>query len=149
MHDTLMTLEEFETQLDRHGADPARWPASATDRAQRLLAQSDAARALLAEARDISALLDDALPAATLTTNAVRTRILGLVQSEAERAGVFARLLNGLRWRRPIAIAAASIPLLVGYAIGIGYQPGGFNEDLASDVSLLAFADYENYIDAN
>ena len=44
---------------------------------------------------------------------------------------------------------AALIPLCLGYAIGVGYQPGGVNDDLVSDVSLLAFAEYEAYSDAN
>jgi len=149
MHDTLMSIDEFEAQLDRHGANLERWPTQAAAQGKQLLATSTVAHALLVEARDMAVLLDDAFPAATLTTGALRSRILAEVTRDAARPGLFAWLTNRSRLLRPMAIAAALIPLFLGYAIGAGYQSRGVNEDLASDVSLLAFADYENYTDAN
>lgn len=149
MPDKPMTLDEFEAHLDRYGAELDRWPVESASQAERLVADSSAARSLFSESRALEALLDDALPAATLSTVAVRSRILATVTEPAATPGLFAWLTSGSRLLRPVAIVAAVIPLVLGYAIGIGYQPGGVNEDLVSDVSLLAFADYEAYSDAD
>jgi hypothetical protein len=149
MHDNPMTLDDFEAHLDRYGADFDRWPADGASRANRLIATSAAARSMLGESSALETLLDDALPAATLSTSAVRSRILAAVADDARKPGLFAWLTHGQRLLRPLAIAAALIPLVLGFAIGIGYEPGAINDDLVSDVSLLAFADYETYSDAN
>ena len=149
MHDTTMTLEEFESRLDRHGADPDRWPADFAMQARSMLATSHDARKLLDEARTIAQLLDDALPAGTLTTGALRSRILAEVTAGTARPWSLGWLTGGSRLLRPVAVVALLIPLFVGYAIGAGSQSSGVNEDLASDVSLLACADYETYTDAN
>lgn len=149
MHDTTMTLEEFESCLDSHGADVDRWPADLAARARSILATSQDARKLHDEARAIAQLLDDALPAGTLTTGALRSRILANVSADTARPWSLGWLTGGSRRLRPFAFAALLIPLFVGYAIGAGSQSAGVNEDLASDVSLLAFADYETYTDAN
>jgi hypothetical protein len=149
MPDKSMTLDEFELQLDRYGANLDRWPVESASRAKRLVADSSGARSLFAESRALEMLLDDALPAATLSTGAVRNRILAAVTEQTAKPHMFAWLNVSPRLLRPVAIAAAVIPLVLGYAIGVGYQPGGVNEDLVSDVSLLAFADYETYSDAN
>ena len=149
MHDTTMTLEEFESYLDRHGAALDRWPAELAAQARQKLATSREARELLDEARAIAQLLDDALPAGTLTTGALRSRILAEVTAGTARPSSLGWLTGGSWLRRPVAVAALLIPLFLGYAIGAGSQSGGVNEDFASDVSLLAFADYEAYSDAN
>lgn len=149
MHDTTMTLEEFESYLDRHGAVLDRWPVDLAARASRMLATSHDAHELLDEARAMAKLLDDAMPAGTLTTGALRSRILDQVSADAGRPWSLAWLTGGSRLRRPVAVAAFLIPLFVGYAIGAGSQSAGVNDDFASDVSLLAFADYETYTDAN
>jgi hypothetical protein len=149
MHDKPMTLEELELLLDRYGADLARWPADSAAAAKRLIADSSAARAALAESSALDELLDDALPAATLSTGAVRSRILETVTEDTATPSLFGWLKFGPRLLRSAAIAAAVIPLALGYAMGVDYGSGGVNEDLASDVSLLAFADYEAYSDAN
>lgn len=149
MHDKPMTLEEFELLLDRHGAGLSRWPAHSATAAKHLIADSNAARALLAESSALDELLDDALPAATLSTGAVRSRILAAVAEDAAAPSMFGWLKFGPRLLRPVAVAAAIIPLALGFAMGVDYGSGGVNEDLASDVSLLAFADYEAYSDAN
>lgn len=149
MHDKPMTIAEFELLLDRCGADLARWPAESAAAAKRLIAESSAARTLLAESSALDELLDDALPAATLSTGAVRNRILAAVAEDAATPSMFGWLRFGPRLLRPVAVAAAIIPLALGYAMGVDYGSGGVNEDLVSDVSLLAFADYEAYSDAN
>jgi hypothetical protein len=142
MHDTPMTLDEFEMQLDRHGADVDAWPANEAAAARRLLATSSEATYVLADARAIAALLYDAFPATTPTTRAVRERIIADVENDAMRPRGFAWLAHLPRVVRPIAAAAALIPLSVGFVIGVGFQPG-VNDDLVSDVSLLAFVAYE------
>lgn len=149
MPDKPMTLDDFEAHLDRYGADLDRWPTERASQANRLIAASGAARAMLGESSALETLLEDALPGATLSTGAVRSRILAAVAADAAKPRLFAWLTSGRRLLRPIAFVAALIPLFLGYAIGVGYQPGGVNDDLVSDVSLLAFADYEAYSDAN
>ncbi len=149
MHDNPMTLDDFEAHLDRYGADLGRWPAVRASQANRLIATSDAARSMLDESSALETLLDDALSAAILSTGAMRSRILAAVADDATNPRLFAWFTHGQRLLRSIAFAAALIPLFLGYAIGIGYELGGVNEDLVSDVSLLAFADYEAYSDAN
>ena len=149
MHDEPMKLDEFEFNLDRYGADLAHWPPELTARANSLIGESSSARSLLVEARALAGLLDDALHAAPLSTSAVRSRILAAIAEETAKPGVFAWLRFGPRLLKPVAIAMAIVPLALGYAIGVGYQPGGVNDDLVSDVSLLAFGDYEAYSDAD
>ncbi|HTO57442.1 MAG TPA: hypothetical protein VMJ74_06585 [Pseudomonadales bacterium] len=147
MHDQLMTNAEFEAHLDRLGATIDRWPSELALDARRLLAQSADARARLKEASALDVLLDEALPAASLSTGAVRSRILDAVARDAAGPSWWAWLV-GTGMRRPIAIVVALIPLCLGFAFGI-YEPTTVSDDLASDVSLLAFADYEGIPDAN
>ena len=149
MHDEPMTLDEFESNLDRYGADLAQWPPELAAPANSLIGESGSARSLLVEARALAGLLYDALHAAPLSTGAVRSRILAAIAEEIAKPGVFAWLRFGPRLLKPVAIAMAIVPLALGYAIGVGYQSGGVNDDLVSDVSLLAFADYEAYSDAD
>ncbi len=149
MHDTPMTLEEFDAHLDRYGAVLDRWPTATAAQAERLLATSADARTLLGQSSDLASLLDAALPAVALTTGAVRSRVLAEVERDIAQPRTFGWFMHGPRILRPIAIAALLIPLGLGYAIGSGQQFNGVNEDLVSDVSLLAFAEYEAYSDAN
>jgi hypothetical protein len=52
-----MTNEQFQIFLDRHGADPARWPAGERAAAERLIAHDAGARAVLKAARGLDAAL--------------------------------------------------------------------------------------------
>jgi len=149
MPDKSMTLNDFETLLDRYGAAMNRWPTDAAARANQLLTTSRDAHRLLARSSALDELLDDALPATTPTTAALRARILADITRDAAEPRPFEWFLRGPRILRPIAIAVVLIPLGLGYAIGIGYQPNGVNEDLVADVSLLAFTEYEGMPDAN
>jgi hypothetical protein len=148
MYDQPMTADDFEAHLDRLGPNVDRWPSDLALDARRLLAQSADARAHLKAASALDVLLDDALPAATLSIGAVRSRILEAVARDAARPRWWSWFVQGSGVRRPIAIVAALIPLCLGFAIGI-YEPSSVGDDMASDVSLLAFADYEGYSDAN
>jgi len=148
MHDKPMTDDEFDALLDRRGPNIDRWPSEFALAARRLLAQSPQARAQLKEASALDALLDDAWPAVPLSTGAVRSRILEAVARDAARSSWWRWFVGGTGMRRPIAIVAALIPLCLGFAFGI-YEPTAASDDLVSDVSLLAFADYEGYSDAD
>jgi len=148
MHDKPMTADEFDALLDRRGANIDRWPREIALDARRLLAQSVEARASLKEASALDALLDEALQAAMLSTGAVRSRVLEAVAHAAARPSWWGWFVRGSGVRRPIAIVAALIPLCLGFAFGI-YEPTSASDDLVSDVSFLAFADYEGYSDAD
>jgi hypothetical protein len=148
MHDKPLTADDFDAHLDRLGPNVDRWPSDLALDARRLLAQSRDARSRLKAASALDVLLDDALPAATLSTGAVRSRILDAVARDAAKPVWWRWFVRGNGVRKPIAIVAALIPLGLGFAIGI-YEPSGVGDDMASDVSLLAFADYEGYSDAN
>jgi len=50
-----MTIEEFETLLLAHGANPRHWPAGRRAAAEALLAESEVARALFDEAKRLDA----------------------------------------------------------------------------------------------
>jgi len=147
MHNSPMTLEEFERHLDIHGAALQRWPAEAAARVRELLDTSTPARAALAQAERLSAELNLALPAYSLTTAALRARILDEVTRGTAARWTIHRLIGGDGWVRPMAMAL--IPLCLGFAIGVGYpEPSSVSEDLVTDVSLFSFAAYEDDPDA-
>jgi hypothetical protein len=107
-----MTIEEFETLLLAHGADPARWPADRRAGAEALLARDAAARALLAEAKRLDAAIAAAarVPAGD---GALASRILAALEQEprGEREFGLGRLLA---W----AGSSAAVALLAGFLLG-------------------------------
>jgi hypothetical protein len=142
-----MTLDEFERHLDIHGASLQRWPAAAAARGRELLEVSTRAQAAHAQAENLAAELDLAMPAHSLTTAALRARILDEVSRSAATRWTLRRFIGGDGWVRPMVMAL--IPLCLGFAIGVGYpEPSSVSEDLVSDVSLFSFAAYEDYPDA-
>ena len=110
-----MTIEEFETLLLAHGANPARWPAERRAAAEALLARDEAARALLAEAERLDAVI--AAGAATpVAGGALAARILaGLDAAPPERIFGLGRLFA---WSGSTAAAALLAGFLVGQVIG-------------------------------
>ena len=145
MHNARMTVEEFEKYLDVHGAALQRWPADAAARGRELLAGSARAQAALAQAEKLAAELDRAMPAGSLTTGALRARILAEVT--ADSGSWLRRFVSGAGWVRPMVMAL--IPLCLGFAIGVGYpESSGISDELVNDVSLFSFAAYEDYPDA-
>ena len=102
MHDETMTIDDFEAHLDRHGAAIERWPAAAAQRARKLLATSSDARARLKRAGTLDALLDEAMAVATLTTPAVRARILAEVGRRAARPALWSWFAEGMGMRGPV-----------------------------------------------
>lgn len=140
-----MTVDEFEKHLDVHGEALQRWPADAAAGGRELLAASARARAALVQAEQLANELDLAMPAVSLTTGALRARILAEVGAEA--SSWFRRLVGGAGWVRPMVMAL--IPLCLGFAIGVGYpETNAVNDELVNDVSLFSFAAYEDYPDA-
>lgn len=109
-----MTIEEFETLLLAHGADPARWPPARRAAAQALLAQDETARALLAEAERLDASLAAAVrvPAAG---GALAARILAGLDAERDTAPPFG-LGRLLAW----TASSAAVALVAGFIVGQG-----------------------------
>jgi hypothetical protein len=150
-----MTEQEFADLLDRHGGDPARWPADVERAAEQLLAQSAAARRALAAARALDGWLatqrEHRAPAGV--TAAVMAQIgNGNVAAHAGRndsRDVFDRALDwlGARLWRPVLIGA--LPAIAGLVIGLA-SPQSDDADFASQVGSLAFVDlYAEVQDAN
>jgi hypothetical protein len=142
-----MTLSEFEAHLDAQGATLARWGPAAAARASALLEASPMARQMHVQAQTLDRALDLALAVDLQSTAALRARIL----DELERPTAASRLLDWLSpeagWLRPLVLAL--VPLCLGFVVGTGYPDrGGVSEDLIADVSLFAFAAYEEVADA-
>jgi anti-sigma factor RsiW len=114
-----MTIEEFETLLLAHGANPARWPVERRAAAEALLAQNEAARALLAESERLDAAIAAGV-AAPAAGGALTVRILaGLDAAPPERVFGLGRLFA---WTGSTAAAALLAGFLVGQGIG-GLDP--------------------------
>lgn len=110
-----MTIEEFETLLLAHGANPRHWPAGRRAAAEALLAESEVARALFDEAERLDAAIA-AGTAAPAAGGALAARILaGLDAAPPERVFGIGRLFA---WSGSTAAAALMAGFLVGHAIG-------------------------------
>lgn len=110
-----MTLSEFRTLLDTHGADPGRWPPALREPARALAGRDLAARRHWEAARRLDALLADAaaMPADTAREAAVIHAALRRVRArQAERPD--------WRWlvSRPMRAAFAAT-ILVGWLAGV------------------------------
>ena len=128
------TIAQLHDWLDRHGADPAHWPAAGRDAIDALLAQSSDARAELAQARQLARLLDgDAVPAPSA---ALRANVLARAPQARRSVGDALRelwsMLGGFRIAGP-ALAAA---LVLGTSLGAIAAP----EDEPDDVDLAEAA---------
>jgi hypothetical protein len=143
MPEGLMNPIEFERALDIYGADLARWPAATAAQARALLDTSPAAAALHRQARALAVELDAAFDAASLTSGAVRARVLAAIAAPPRnRLAEFAA-----QWLRPVVFGL--IPLCLGFALGVGYPPqSDVSNEQVSDVSLFAFDAYQDYADA-
>ena len=123
----------FEEALDRYGADLKRWPDDLRAGAEALLASSPQAQALLAEAVELDAALGVAFAVPPVPAG-LATRI----KARAERRDVWLEWLTALVMRpwRPAGLAC--LPLLLGFAVGLGAA-----EDTADleDSVLVAFSD--------
>jgi len=105
-----MTLDEFESCLDTHGADLARWPEAVVVRARMLLSASSEAKAAFHEAKALGTLLDEA-PAGDVHSALTASILEGAPGGNQSPAP--GRLLGflwpRLGWVRPTALMAASL----------------------------------------
>jgi hypothetical protein len=143
-----MALDSFSDHLDRLGADLDQWPDSARQAAESLLGDTSAsvqshqaASRLLEQARLLEQRFD-ALPSRPASPE-LRRRIL------TERRTDFWRTVS--EWFRAALwrpVAAAAMPLVLGFAIGLFQQPIDIWLDaeddeqvLADELSMMAFTD--------
>lgn len=110
-----MTIEEFETLVLAHGANPRRWPAERRAAAEALLGQNAAARALLEEAERLDAAIAAGV-AAPAANGALAARIFASLDAgPAERVFGLGRLFA---WSGSTAAAALLAGVLVGHVVG-------------------------------
>ena len=126
------SIPAFEEALDRYGHQVQRWPEDLRPGAEELLDSSAAARTLLAEAVALDAALDVAFAAPAVPAG-LGTRIA----AHAERRDLWLDWLVGFLMRPWRPAGAACVPLLLGFALGIGGA-----EDTADleDSVLVAFS---------
>jgi anti-sigma-K factor RskA len=118
-----MNIELLQTFLDRHGADPARWPARDRAAAERLIASDADASALFEEARYLDAALvrhNEAVGPDTAALARITARLNGPLPPQKRP---FWRLPTVLldwqfapAWPRMAALACCAV---LGFAIGI------------------------------
>ncbi len=118
-----MNTELLQTFLDRHGADPARWPAHERAAAERLIASDSDARDVFDEARRLDAALSRhgrAIRPDEAALHRVASRLAGPLPRQK---APFWRLPTVLldwqfapAWPRMAALACCA---MIGFAIGI------------------------------
>ena len=127
---TEFDVQRFEALLDRHGAEPAHWPAAWREHALKLLESSEDAKRLYDEARLLHDTLDTIL-AETPTPLGLKTRIL----ANTPRRDPWLDWFTVRIWR-PVVLGC--LPLAVGFAVGANFADDPV--DLEDQV-LIAFAD--------
>ena len=127
------SITAFEDALDRYGHQVHEWPEDLRRGAEALLESSPAARALLAEAVQLDAALDVAFAAPALPAG-LATRIA----ARAERRDFWLDWLVAFLMRPWRPVVAACLPLLLGFALGLGGTED--TADLEASV-LVAFTD--------
>jgi len=141
-----MNTELLQTFLDRHGADPSRWPAHERAAAERLIARDAEAREVFEEARRLDAAL-------VRHGKAVVPDAAALARISARLAGPLPRQKKPF-WRLPTVLldwqfapawprmAALAGCAVIGFAIGIsgldrridGQSPAASNADFSATV---------------
>jgi hypothetical protein len=118
-----MTNEQFQIFLDRHGADPVRWPAGDRATVERLLAHDAQARALMRSAQRLDAALAR-IGRDTQADEAAATRVLSRISGPLPRQkrplwrlpSVLLDWQFAPAWPRMAALGACAV---IGFAIGI------------------------------
>jgi hypothetical protein len=126
-----MTLEEFADLLDRHGGNPAQWPAAARAAAEMLLADDENAVRLQNEALRLDVLLGEATAPMPLDAAAIG-RILDGVGRAPGRDLTLRPTGRLIAW----ASAAMVAFLVVGFAAGF-VATGDTQDDDDSLAGLL------------
>jgi uncharacterized membrane protein len=153
-----MDKNTFEAALDRWGSDLSGWPAADRQAAEALLARSNDVRLILETQRRIDAGLS-ALSERDISAH-VQQQIVTRIQARVQ-AAVAARDADAVRtapaddeswfwswlthsvWRPALL---AGLPLILGFALGIGLTDLSERE-LADQVSTLALSDIYQEID--
>lgn len=118
-----MTLDELQTLLDAHGADPAQWPAALRVAALSLIAEDTEARAAHQAAQRLDAALADfarVAPADQTTAVRVLTRLAGPLPRQDRGSWRLPAVL--LDWQFAPAwprVAALACCAAIGFTIGI------------------------------
>lgn len=125
-----MNEHTFNDLLDRHGADLSQWPAEFSTDAQRLLEHSPGAQRSLAAAAALERIAREL--AAADPPAGLGSRIL----ARAAQPDVWERMTDWFRaalWR---PVAAATLPLLMGFLVGV-QNPTTTDTALLSELSAL------------
>ena len=141
-----MNTELLKTFLDRHGADPARWPAHERAATERLIASDPRARSVFERARKLDAALSHHVQAVT-ADEAALARLAARINGPLPRQKrPFWRLPSVLldwqfapAWPRMAALAGCAV---IGFAIGIsgldrhidGQSPSLSSPDISATV---------------
>jgi hypothetical protein len=115
MHETRMTLEAFRDLIDRHGAEPARWPLAVRAAAVAFAGGDPAACHLLDDARRLERLV-----AAVAAPQPVDAAFVGRVLGRVE--GHVGARETAFRFTRRLAFASATaltVCLVAGVALGL------------------------------
>jgi hypothetical protein len=115
MHEMTMTLAAFRDLIDRHGAEPARWPAVMRPAAEAFAAADPAARRLLDDARRLERVV-----AAVAAPQPVDAAFVGRVLGRIE--GHIGVRETAFRFTRRLAFASATaltVCLVAGVALGL------------------------------
>lgn len=144
-----MTNEQFQTFLDRHGAEPANWPAAERSVAEQLVARDAAAHALLRGAQRLDAALAHYAQNAATDDAAVGRVLTRLARPLPRQKVPFWRLPAVLldwqfspAWPRMAALGACAV---VGFFVGItgvDRQIDGYS-DMANPPNISSVFDSE------
>jgi anti-sigma-K factor RskA len=118
-----MNTELLQTFLDRHGADPARWPTHERATVERLIASDAEARSVLEEARRLDAALTrhgEAVQPDTAALARLSARLAGPLPPQKKPFWRLPAVLLDWQfapaWPRMAALACCAV---LGFAIGI------------------------------
>lgn len=144
----MMSLAQFADLLDRHGADPARWPPDRRKPAQALLSSSAQARAKLAETTKLDALIANHCAHDSEGYDARASRVLARLEAPLppQRRGFLANLLPAVlldvdlapAWPRFAALVAVAA---LGFAVGLSDTGVALTKRSASAITGTASPD--------
>jgi hypothetical protein len=144
-----MTSDDFDEFLDRHGVDPARWPADLAVDAEAMLQRDPAARVALAKAAHLGQLLEFGTPAAPFDA----ARVAASVKTVGQETPRPAIRVDGFRpararawagWRPTAALAASLVAgLLVGQSGWLQSESAGGEDEIASLAAAIDGEDWQ------
>lgn len=130
---TGMTRDEFADLLDRHGAEPARWPADRAAAAQALLVEDAGARADLATARRLEALVGHAVAPAPVDAATVG-RVLARARGDRHRREHVVRFTPRFAFA---GVTGLVLCLAVGVALGLVVPGPVADPDQGDEIAVI------------